>query len=288
MKLKKNKFEFYELDKKPNKNYLLKYYQDIYFQKNKAYYKKKYSKLEIDYINSKLKQKFYIITKILNKKTSCSLLDIGCGKGEFISYFKKKNWKVTGIEKTSISFNKNINNNIIAGDAIEILKQLAFEKNKYDLIVMHNVFEHLLEPERVLILIKKILKINGLLSINVPNDESLLQKYLFKKKIIKKKYWIAYPDHINYFNINTFTNFMKKFKFNVVDTLADFPIEHFLFNKKANYIKNKKFGTEAHSSRILFEDFLMKNYNLEEINNYYRSISKIGLGRNINYICKMI
>ena len=46
---------------------------------------------------------------------------------------------------------------------------------------MHNVFEHLLEPEKVLILIKKILKTNGLLSINVPNDESLLQKYLFKK-----------------------------------------------------------------------------------------------------------
>ena len=38
--LKKNKLKFAQLKKKPTENFLLKYYKEIYFQNNKAYYKK--------------------------------------------------------------------------------------------------------------------------------------------------------------------------------------------------------------------------------------------------------
>ena len=289
--LKLNKFKFSELKKKPKESFLLKYYENIYFQQNKAFYKKNYSNSEKKYIESKIYQKYMNIYKIRKNKLNGNLLDIGCGKGEFLKYFKLKGWTVTGIEKSSESLdkkNKFLKKNIITGNATEIIKQLISKDLKYDLVVLNNVLEHLLEPELILKLLKKLLKKNGILSINVPNDESLLQKFLLKKNLIKKNYWVVYPDHINYFNINTFRNFINKLGYKVVDSISDFPIEHFLFNKNSNYILNKKLGKNAHLSRIMFEQFLMENYKIDEINDYYRSMSKIGIGRNINYFCKKI
>ena len=208
--LKLNKFKFSELKKKPKESFLLKYYENIYFQQNKAFYKKNYSNSEKKYIESKIYQKYMNIYKIRKNKLNGNLLDIGCGKGEFLKYFKLKGWTVTGIEKSSESLdkkNKFLKKNIITGNATEIIKQLISKDLKYDLVVLNNVLEHLLEPELILKLLKKLLKKNGILSINVPNDESLLQKFLLKKNLIKKNYWVVYPDHINYFNINTFRNF---------------------------------------------------------------------------------
>ena len=42
-----------------------------------------------------IKQKEKLITRLANKKT---LLDFGCGTGDFINYCKGKSWVVTGLE----------------------------------------------------------------------------------------------------------------------------------------------------------------------------------------------
>lgn len=286
--LKKNKLKFSQLKKKPSESYLLEYYKEIYFQNNKAYYKKKYNSEEQIYIQSKIEQKYANIIKLRKKRLPGKILDIGCGKCEFISFFKKKGWNVTGIEQSEYSLNNNkgIKNYVLIGNANEIINSLINQNKKYDIVSLNNVLEHLLDPIIIVKLIKKILYKNGILSINIPNDESLFQKYLKKNKLVKKKYWVTYPDHINYFNIKTFNYFINNLGLKVVDSISDFPIEIFLLNSNSNYVENKKFGKEAHVSRMKFEKFLMKNYKINEINEYYRSMSKLGIGRNINYLCK--
>ena len=287
--LKKNKLKFSQLKKKPTESFLLKYYKEIYFQNNKAYYKEKYNSNEQTYINSKIKQKYQNINRLRKGKLGGNVLDIGCGKCEFISFFKKKGWDVTGIEQSEYSLNNNnksIKNSVIIGNADEIIKRLIKQNKKYDLISLNNVLEHLLDPALVINLLKKLLKKNSILSINIPNDESLFQKYLIKNKSVKRNYWLAYPDHINYFNIKSFEYFINKLGLKVIDSISDFPIEMFLLNSNSNYVENNKFGKEAHLSRIKFEIFLMNNFKINEINEYYRSMSKLGIGRNINYLCK--
>ena len=285
--LKKNKLKFAQLKKKPTESFLLKYYKEIYFQNNKAYYKKKYNNDEQTYINSKIKQKYQNINRLSKGKLFGKVLDIGCGKCEFISFFKKKGWEVTGIEQSEYSLNnKSIKNSVLIGNANEIIKRLIKQNKKYDLISLNNVLEHLLDPVIIINLIKKLLKKNGILSINIPNDESLFQKFLIKNKIVKRNYWVAYPDHINYFNIKSFEYFINQLDLKVVDSISDFPIELFLLNSNSNYVENKTRGRGAHLSRIKFEIFLMNNFKINEINEYYRSMSKLGIGRNINYLCK--
>jgi len=285
--LKKNKLKFAQLKKKPTENFLLKYYKEIYFQNNKAYYKKKYNNDEQTYINSKIKQKYQNINRLRKSKLVGKVLDIGCGKCEFISFFKKKGWEVTGIEQSEYSLNnKSIKNSVLIGNANEIIKRLIKQNKKYDLISLNNVLEHLLDPVIIINLIKKLLKKNAILSINIPNDESLFQKFLIKNKIVKRNYWVAYPDHINYFNIKSFEYFINQLGLKVLDSISDFPIELFLLNSNSNYVENKSTGRGAHLSRIKFEIFLMNNFKIDEINEYYRSMSKLGIGRNINYLCK--
>ena len=285
--LKKNKLKFAQLKKKPTESFLLKYYKEIYFQNNKAYYKKKYNNDEQTYINSKIKQKYQNINRLRKSKLVGKVLDIGCGKCEFISFFKKKGWEVTGIEQSEYSLNnKSIKNSVLIGNANEIIKRLIKQNKKYDLISLNNVLEHLLDPVIIINHIKKLLKKNGILSINIPNDESLFQKFLIKNKIVKRNYWVAYPDHINYFNIKSFEYFINQLDLKVVDSISDFPIELFLLNSNSNYVENKTRGRGAHLSRIKFEIFLMNNFKINEINEYYRSMSKLGIGRNINYLCK--
>ena len=285
--LKKNKLKFEQLKKKPTESFLLKYYKEIYFQNNKAYYKKKYNNDEQTYINSKIKQKYQNINRLRKSKLVGKVLDIGCGKCEFISFFKKKGWEVTGIEQSEYSLNnKSIKNSVLIGNANEIIKRLIKQNKKYDLISLNNVLEHLLDPVIIINLIKKLLKKNAILSINIPNDESLFQKFLIKNKIVKRNYWVAYPDHINYFNIKSFEYFINQLGLKVLDSISDFPIELFLLNSNSNYVENKTRGRGAHLSRIKFEIFLMNNFKINEINEYYRSMSKLGIGRNINYLCK--
>ena len=251
--LKKNKLKFAQLKKKPTENFLLKYYKEIYFQNNKAYYKKKYNNDEQTYINSKIKQKYQNINRLRKSKLVGKVLDIGCGKCEFISFFKKKGWEVTGIEQSEYSLNnKNIKNSVLIGNANEIIKRLIKQNKKYDLISLNNVLEHLLDPVIIINHIKKLLKKNGILSINIPNDESLFQKFLIKNKIVKRNYWVAYPDHINYFNIKSFEYFINQLDLKVVDSISDFPIELFLLNSNSNYVENKTRGRGAHLSRIKF------------------------------------
>lgn len=75
-------------------------------------------------------------------------------------------------------------------------------------------------------------------------------------------------------------NICQKFKWKKFDNLTDFPIELYLLNETSNYNKNKNLGRNAHNARIEFENFL-GNISTERVNNLYRSMANIGLGRNI-------
>ena len=67
--------------------------------------------------------------------------------------------------------------------------------------------------------------------ITIPSDFSKLQTVTGKR--VKKKYWIAPPEHLNYFNKDNFERFTKKHKFKILDAISDFPIELFLLKKKS-------------------------------------------------------
>jgi 2-polyprenyl-3-methyl-5-hydroxy-6-metoxy-1,4-benzoquinol methylase len=139
------------------------------------------------------KQKLKLVDSLSNRAT---LLDIGCGTGEFLQVCKQNSWNVQGIEK----------NDRARQYAEKILGQ-KIEKKIYDLkkdgefqiITLWHVLEHLPELHDVMSHLKKLLSAKGHLIVAVPNHQS----YDAKKY---EAYWAAYdvPRHLSHFSQKSF------------------------------------------------------------------------------------
>ena len=97
------------------------------------------------------------------------ILDFGCGIGGFIQLSKK-------ISKRSVGLELNITNreylNNIGVQCVHTLSEL--NDDKFDLITLNHVFEHLNDPINILIELQKYLKDDGIIIIEVPHARDIL------------------------------------------------------------------------------------------------------------------
>ena len=133
-------------------------------------------------------------------------LDIGCGTGDFLNACKNKNIECTGIEPSDIARNKGIEKYNLNIKKNTDLKQ--FEQNSFQSVSMWHVLEHVYEPNKTILDLKKIITNNGTLIIAVPNYESLDAR-------IYKKYWAAWdlPIHLNHFSVKSITKLLNNHNF---------------------------------------------------------------------------
>ena len=149
--------------------------------------------------------------KLINKYTieEKKLLDIGCGTGEFLINAKNKNWKTVGVELNENARKKATDKNL------EIYKSLdAINNQKFDVITLWHVLEHLPDLDKQINKITSLLNKNGTLIIAVPNYKSYDAQYY-------KEFWAAYdtPRHLWHFSQNAIKNIFKNKKIEVVETL---------------------------------------------------------------------
>lgn len=279
-----SKFGYYTLAKKPTPEELKKYYRKKYYQAEEKY-SSRYTRHEIENIFNKLDQKYQIIIKNIAKKPKggYGLLDIGAGEGWTLKYFRDKHWQVTGIDFSDFgckTHNPNVLRNLIVGDIEAEAEKLIKSKKKYDLIWLDNVLEHVVDPQKLLNQCKKLSKSNAILIIEVPNDFSIVQRHLLKHGYVSKPYWIISPDHISYFNKEALNNLCESHGWENFDSLADFPIDFFLFNRDTNYVKNKKVGKQCHFARVRIENF-MASLPQEKTLAFFRNLAELGLGRQL-------
>jgi len=279
-----NSFGFFSLKEKPSPEELSKYYEKKYFQEKKTY-KKEYSSEEIKYFKNKIEQKFYQITQsgtLLNER-QYSLLDVGCGEGFTLNFFKELGWNITGLDYSDFgckTHNPDCIPHLIKGDIYENIEALLEEEIKFDLIWLDNVLEHVLDPLMMLRQLKKLSSKNGILVIEVPNDFSIVQTYLSDKQMTLKEFWVAIPDHISYFNREGLINICRSANWSFEAMLTDFPIDWFLFNEHSNYKTNKETGKAAHHSRIAIEN-LMHATSIPKVNAMYEAMGELGIGRQL-------
>lgn len=154
------------------------------------------------------------------RKVSCdqksgSLLDIGCGKGKFMSYAADKRWRVSGIEPAETG-------STIAERqvGIPIFRSLDDLENDepFDVVTMWHVVEHLLEPTEELQRIKPFLKQDGRIFIAIPNFESIQSK-------LGKSKWshLDVPRHRVHYTPQSISNLLNSVGYDVQY------IDHFSF-----------------------------------------------------------
>ena len=100
-----------------------------------------------------------------------SLLDVGCGNGEFMLSAENLGWKCTGIdfdEKAVIAACE-AGLNVLTGR----LEECGLPKQSFDAITLAHVVEHLHDPVGTLRLCHELLKPGGVVSIMTPNLDAL-------------------------------------------------------------------------------------------------------------------
>tara|TARA_B100000886_G_scaffold328439_1_gene276829 strand:+ start:3427 stop:4302 length:876 start_codon:yes stop_codon:yes gene_type:complete len=283
--LKKSDFGHFFVKNVPSKSNLEKYYKSKYFNINPRYFKKS-KEYEEKYFEYTSKIRFEFLKSNLINKSKPTLLDIGVGTGRFLFYTKNYVRKSVGIDYSvdQISYKFGKKTKLIGLNPVEFLKS---NNLKFDIITLNNVVEHSDNVNELFDLLSKKVSKKTLILICLPNDFSTLQKYLFKNKFVKSKYWIAYPDHLQYFNSENFVKFLIDRKFKIVDAIGDYPVETLLLNSHFNYTNKKlNIGKSVHELRCNFIKFIYENSNMTNIIEFFRSCYKLKIGRNNYFIIK--
>ncbi|MBU2938032.1 class I SAM-dependent methyltransferase [Lacinutrix sp. C3R15] len=160
--------------------------------------------------NISLKRKLKLIDSF--SSTQKTLLDIGCGTGDFLQIAQQNNWQVSGIEPNQQA--REIANTK-TNHAVYTTEQLQeFKKNSFDVITLWHVLEHLPNLQDQVAVFKSLLKENGTLIIAVPNYKSFDAAHY-------KNVWAALdvPRHLWHFNQDSIAALFASEKMKVVKTL---------------------------------------------------------------------
>jgi len=288
VRLIQTKYGYWTYEPKPSVEQLSDYYAKKYYQNGCGSYEVEYSKEELKYFRLKATLLFRQVNRIRQDKCS-SLLDVGCGEGWLLDKFYREKAAVKAIDFNAFALSKfhpHLKSYFEQGDIYGLLAKEVNSGNKYDVIVLANVLEHVVDPVGLLAKLKKLLAKKGILVIVVPNDFSNLHNYLLKEKLIDSPFWLAYPDHLSYFNKTSMENLINDLGFNLESVLADNPIDLNLINPGSNYIKYPDKGKEAHSFRVRLDNFLA-GISEEKLLDLYTTLGSMGVGRDLNYYCSL-
>lgn len=198
--LKKNsEFGFLETFPQPLEN-LDKYYESedyiSHSDSSKSFTNKIYQFIK----NFNIQNKFSMLGK---PKKEIKLLDYGCGAGDFLAFAKDKKLNVFGVEPNQkaleISQKKVGKNNVTNSE----LKNIS---EKFDIITMWHVLEHIPDLFEFIEELKSHLNPEGKIFVAVPNYKSFDAKFY-------KEYWAAYdvPRHLWHFSPESMEKLFNSF-----------------------------------------------------------------------------
>jgi len=147
----------------------------------------------------------YEVSKVVEttQRKTGKLLDIGCGTGDRLDIFRGLGFDTYGVEiSQSAKYAKeHLGLNVKQGNLFDANYHDSF----FDIITLHNVLEHTHNPQKIIAELRRILKEDGTLVIQVPNIECAQFK-LFNKR------WSAIdvPRHLYYFNSNIISRLLEK------------------------------------------------------------------------------
>ena len=127
------------------------------------------------------------------------ILDIGCSTGYLLSLFKTNRYKVLGVDPSPKCKNIAINEygvNVITGT----LDTISIQNEKYDVIILSHVLEHIVDLSSFILKLKSILSPKGIIYVEVPDVQN-----------INLPFGYFSFEHVNYFSKISLTNLMAKY-----------------------------------------------------------------------------
>lgn len=202
---------------------------------NIRHYTKNYLK---GYITNESVQKRLLanLKYIENFTNGGKLLDAGCGSGSLlrtVGLRSKHDWQLFGIDI----------NNFLALTASRAsgakvqnksLSKADYQNEYFDCITCFDTLEHDFNIEKNLLNLKRMLKKDGILIVQVPNHQSLMAYILGKHWD-----WWSPPDHLIHFSAETLGKILTSLEFKIIDIKTYEPLQDFLSNIKGALFKTK-------------------------------------------------
>ena len=247
-----------------------------------------YSKYEMPTPQANLSETARLLAKNLDR--GATVVDMGCGDGGFLKEMHSLGFtNLVGFDQSpglaraqELGFGRFYKSSVWEFlDAAE-----AAGGADADAVVMVNVLEHVVEPLDLLARVRGILPEGGVLCVTVPNDFSALQRAFLKSKG-HLPWFVALPDHLNYFDFNTLRTALAKSGFKVIDQSALYPLELFLL-QDLDYVASPDLGKIAHGRRVQFEENMKKAGMTDVLDHFYRTLAEGGYGRDAMLVCRKV
>ena len=200
------------INPRPSREEIGKFYPETYSWKEtleaNLFLTKWVKRLEKHYRYHLLRDEVSKVVKFTGR-SSGRVLDVGCGTGDRLDVFRSNGFETHGVETSdSADYAKeHLNLNVSKGTLFSV----RFPDRFFDIVTLYNVLEHLHDPAGACGEIKRILKDDGFLVIQVPNKHSL-QYRIFKEK------WAAFdvPRDLYYFGTESLKSLLRKVGFTVM------------------------------------------------------------------------
>lgn len=196
------------------------YYPSDYYGSKQEKYRGVFQKLSDAFRRWRFNILFGRITSEISE--SPSVLDYGCGRGVMLASFRQAGWQAKGVEFSESSaalVKAEYNVDVLHGaDAID---QLGHEK--FDLITLFHVLEHVPDPRAVILRLSRHLKERGRFVIEVPN-------YCRLQRVLFGRWWwhLDPPRHLVHFTQESLSGMLQNLGFRV-RILANFSLEYSIF-----------------------------------------------------------
>lgn len=224
-----NKCDFLFTNPRPDKDNIQKYYESANYISHQDKSSNLTNFLYKLVRRITLKKKVRWINENSSKKGR--LLDFGCGTGYFLQEALKNGWEATGFEVNSqaaaVALGKH---GLQVYDDINLLKA----ENKFDVITLFHVLEHVHDLCGTLKILLSLLKKRGTLMIAVPNYNS-------HDSLNYKENWASLdvPRHLYHFTSQTMEVMAQEYGLKIKEVLPMLFDSYYVSILSDSYIKNK-------------------------------------------------
>ncbi|MBI1761014.1 MAG: class I SAM-dependent methyltransferase [Acidobacteria bacterium] len=147
--------------------------------------------------------------KALLNRAPGRVLDVGCGDGDFVAHLRPRGWEVHGVEFSAAGCK------LARAKGVQVhqgeLKGANFTDGHFDVVTIWHVMEHLADPLAEVTEVRRVLRDDGLLVIEVPNIGSPTFK------LCRERWWLLdIPRHLQHYTPDTLQKLLQRAGFTPV------------------------------------------------------------------------
>jgi len=276
------------IEPKPSAEALKAFYAQEYFQASHGTYAPDYT--EAERAHRDLVARTLLGAAAKARGAGGRMLEVGCGEGWLLAAAATAGYEVRGLDFSDHGlrrFHPELLARATFGDAFEHLDRLIEAGEAFDLAAMEHVLEHVVDPEGLLARLPRLIAPGGVLAVTVPNDFSPLQLAARAAGVADRDFWVAPPQHLNYFDAPSLSRLLTRMGFCVRLAYASFPIDWFLFHPGSNYVADPAAGKSAHRARMAI-DLMLAEQGMDAYLGLAEALFACGAGRSLTVIASPV